>query len=132
MILQRESRPNVALKVNSLIIKKSARVISLGLTTGNHLTFEEHTNFRCQTANYKVHALLRIKKYLALVKVKVLCFAFINKPFNYAMIWIFCRQKIYAKLENLHHGVFKIVFNHYASCHDFLTFNNEVSLHLKH
>ena len=77
-----------------------------GLKTDNHFTFEEHTNYLCQTANYKLHALRRIGKCLPL---DALCFAFINSPFNFTTI--------YAKMENIHHKVFKIGFNHDAS-HD--------------
>ena len=73
MMLGKESRSNVALKVNFLIINKSARVISLGLTTDNHLTYEEDTNYLCQTANYKLHALCRIGKYLPFDKAKHFC-----------------------------------------------------------
>ena len=51
-----------------------------GLKTDNHFTFEEHTNYLCQTANYKLHALRRIRKCLLL---DTLCFASINSPFYY-------------------------------------------------
>ena len=45
----------------------------------------------CSTANYKLNALRRIRKYLTLEKTKLLYNAFINSQFNYAsVICIFC------------------------------------------
>ena len=38
----------------------------------------------CRTANYKLNALPRIRKYLSLEKAKLLCNTFINSQFNYA------------------------------------------------
>ena len=35
-------------------------------------------------ANYKLHALRRIRKYLTFEKSKLLCNAFLNNQFNYA------------------------------------------------
>ena len=50
----------------------------------------------CNTANYKLHALRRIRKYLTLVKVKLLYNPFINNQFNYAsVIWMFRHKKSY-------------------------------------
>ena len=51
------------------------------------------------TANYKLHVLRKIRKYLTLEKAKVLCNAFINSQYNYAsVIWMFCRKKDYLKI----------------------------------
>ena len=44
--------------------------------------------------NYKLHALRRIRKYLLLEKVKLLCNTFINSQFNYALLtWMFCSKR---------------------------------------
>ena len=37
---------------------------------------------QCSTADYKFHALRRIRKYLTLEKTKFLCNAFINNQFD--------------------------------------------------
>ena len=56
----------------------------------------------CSTANQKLYALRRIRKYLNLEKAKLLYNAFIDSRFNYAsVIWMFCRKKVYVKIENI-------------------------------
>ena len=59
-------------------IGESKKVVLLGITIDDLLTFNEHIDNPCRTANYKLHALRRIRKYLSLEKVKLLCNAFTN------------------------------------------------------
>ena len=55
-----------------------------------------YLGFLCHTANYKLDALRRIRKYLSLEKAKLLCNAFINSQFNYApLVWMFCRKTVF-------------------------------------
>ena len=42
------------------------KVVLLSITIDNFLTFNEHIDNLCRTANYKLHALRRIRKYLSL------------------------------------------------------------------
>ena len=84
----------------------------LGITIDNLLYFNEHIDNPCRTANYKLHALRRIRKYLSLEKAKLLCSAFINSQFNYAaLVWMFCRKKQYSKIQKIHHKALKVVYN---------------------
>ena len=84
MILGGKKRNSVKLIINSTEIEESKKVVLLGIITDNLLTFNEHIDNLCRTANYKLHALRRIRKYLSLEKAKLLCNAFINSQFNYA------------------------------------------------
>ena len=77
-------------------IEESKKVDLLGITRyhfvllgiNNHLTFNEHIDNLYRTANYKLHVLRGIRKYL--------CNAFINSQFSYApLVWMFCRKKKY-------------------------------------
>ena len=87
----------------------------------------------CSTANYKLHALRRIRKYLTPVKAGLLYNAFINSQFNYAsVIWMFCRKKDYLKIEKIQDKALKIIYNSNESYEAHLTRNNEVSIHQKH
>ena len=87
----------------------------------------------CSTANYKLHALRRIRKYLTPVKVRLLYNAFINSQFNYAsVIWMFCPKKDYLKIEKIQYKALKIIYNSNESYEALLTRNNEVSIHQKH
>ena len=94
MILGKKKRNLVKLIINRTEIEKSRKVVLLGITIDNLLIFNEHIDNLCRTANYKLHALRRIRKYLPLEKTKLLCNAFIDSQFNYApLVWMFSRKK---------------------------------------
>ena len=87
----------------------------------------------CRTANYKPHALRRIRKYLSLEKAKLLCNAFINSQFNYGpLAWIFCRNKQYIKIQKIHQKALTVVYNSNKNYDELLRDNNEVSIHRNH
>ena len=92
MTLGKSLRQPIILNINQIKVEESQKVVLLGLTIDNRLTFKDHIDILCSTANYKLHALSRIRKYETLEKVKVLYNAFTNSQFNYtSVIWIFCR-----------------------------------------
>ena len=91
MILGKSTRQTIILYIINIKIRESQNVELLGLTIDNGLTFKDHIKTLCRRANYKLHALRRIRKYLPLEKSKPLYNAFINNHFNYASItWMFC------------------------------------------
>ena len=128
MILgKKKNRNSVKLIMNSTEIEENKKVVLLGITTDNLLTFNEHVDNLCRTANYKLHALRRIKRYLSLEKAKLLCNAFINSQFNYApLVWMFCRKKQYLKIQKIHHKALKVVYNSNKNYDELLRDNNEV------
>ena len=67
-------------------MRESQKVMLLGLTIDNCLTFKDHNNTLCRNASNKLHALGRIRKNLTPDKAKVLYNAFINSQFSYASI----------------------------------------------
>ena len=54
----------------------------LGLTIDKELNFSKHIDKLCRNAQYKLHALRRIRKYLSLEKAKMLGNTFIDSQFN--------------------------------------------------
>ena len=97
--------------INSITVKKSNEVILLGLASDNKLVFKKHIENLCRTAQYKLQALTRIRKYFALDKAILLGKTFINIQFNYApLIWMFCRKTLYHKIEKFHHRTLKIIY----------------------
>ena len=98
----------------------------------------DHVYMLCSTANYKLHALRRIRKHLTLEKVKLLYNTFINSQFNYAsVIWMFCRKKDYLKIEKIQYKesikkALKIIYSSNESYDELLTRSNDVSIHQKH
>ena len=133
MILGKKKRNSVKLIINTTEIEESRKVVLLGITIDNLLIFNEHIDNLCRTANYKLHALRRIRKYLSLEKAKLLCNAFINSQFNYALlVWMFCRKKQYLKIQKIHHKALKVVYNSNKNCNKLLWDNDEVSIHQSH
>ena len=52
-ILGKKKRNSVKLIIYSTEIEESKKVVLLGITTDNLLTFNEHNDNLCRTANYK-------------------------------------------------------------------------------
>ena len=86
IILGKVSRLPVLLNINNIKIRESQKVILLGLTIDNCLTFKDHNDTLYRNARYKLHVLRIIRKYLTPDKAKVLYNAFINSQFSYASI----------------------------------------------
>ena len=72
MILGKKKRNSVKLITNTTEIEESRKVILLGITIDNFLISNVHIDNLCGTANYKLHALRKIRKYLSLEKTKLL------------------------------------------------------------
>ena len=124
---------NYSLKIGSLTIKESDKVELLGITIDKAFNFEKHIENLCRSAQYKLHALRRIWKYLTLDKAKILGNAFIDRQFNYApLILMFCHKATYLKMQKNHQKSLKIIYQSDASYDDLLQLNNSVSLHQQH
>ena len=50
--------------INSIPFKESNEVIVLGITIDNKLIFKKHIENLFRTAQYRLHALRRVRKYL--------------------------------------------------------------------
>ena len=100
------------LKINSICVQSSDDVTLLGVMIDKNLTFKKHVGNLVRKAQYKLHALRRIRKFLTIEKAKILGNAFIDSQFNYAsLIWMFCRKTFYSKIEKKnHHRTFKVVY----------------------
>ena len=114
-------------------IKESNAVILLGITTDNKIVFEKHIENLCRTAEYKLHALTRIKKYLTLDKAILLGNTFINSQFNYApLIWMFYRKTLNHKIEKIHHRTLKVIYQSEEPYENVLLEISSVSIHQRH
>ena len=133
MILGKKKRLKYSLKIGSTSIKESDKAELLGITVDKALNFKKHINNLCRTAQYKLHALIRIRKYLTLDKAKLLGKAFINSQFNYApLTWMFCHKTTCLKMQKNHHKSLKVIYQYDASYDDLLQLSNSVSLHQRH
>ena len=77
-ILGKSTRQTTILNINKINIKEFQNVELLSLTIDNRLTFKDHINMLYHSANYKLLALRRVRKYLTLEKSKLLQNAFIK------------------------------------------------------
>ena len=88
------------LKINSIKVEASDDVLLLGITIDKKLTFKQYVENLCRKAQYKLHALRRIRKFLTIENAKMLGSAFIDSQFNYApLLWMCCRKTLYSKIE---------------------------------
>ena len=133
MILGKNKRLKYCLKIRSITIKESDEVELLGITIDKALNFKKHIENLCRTAQYKLHALRRIRKYLTLDKAKLLGNAFIDSQFNYApLIWMFCHKTTCLKIQKIHHKTLKVIYQSDVSYNDQLQLSKSVSLHQLH
>ena len=84
MILGNKSHHKQILKINSIKVEASDDILLLGITIDKKLTFKQHIENLCRKAQYKLHELRRIRKFLTIEKAKILGNAFIDGQFNYA------------------------------------------------
>ena len=66
------------LKINSIKVEASDDVLLLGITIEKKLTFKQHVANLCRKAQYKLHALRRIRIFLTIENAKMLGNAFIE------------------------------------------------------
>ena len=87
--------------------------------------FGGHIENLCRPANFKLHGLRRIRKYLSTEKAWVLCIVFINSQFNYApIIWMFCNKTDCHKIEKIQHRALKVIYDCEKSYKQFLLIKN--------
>ena len=119
--------------INSITVKESNEVILLGITSDNKLVFKKHIENLRRTAQYKLHALTSIRKYLTLDKAILLGNTFINSQFSYApLIWMFCRKTLYHKIEKIHHRTLKVIYQSEESYENLSLESSSVTIHQRH
>ena len=98
-----------------------------------NLTFKKHIDNLVRKAQYKLHALRRIRKFLTIEKAKILGNAFVDSQVNNApLIWMFCRETLYPKIEKTHHMTLKVVSGVDDSYNNLLLSSNSVSIHQRY
>ena len=133
MILGDKPHHKHILKVNSIKVEASDDILLLAITIDKKLTFKQRIGNLCRKAQYKLHALRRIRKFLTIEKVKILCNAFIDSQFNYApLLWMFCRKTLYSKIEKIHHKTLKVIYESNDTYDKLLLQSNTVSVHQRH
>ena len=132
IILNQKNHRRRRMAINSITAKESNKMIVLGITTENKLVFKKHNEYSCRTAQYKLHALISIRKYLTLDEVILLDITFINNQFNCAsLVWLVCRTS-YKKFVKIHHRTLKVIYQSEETYENLLLESSSVSVHQKH
>ena len=133
MILGDKSHHKHILNINSVKVEASDDILLLGIIIDKKLTFKQHIQNLCRKAQYKLHALRRIRNLLIIEKAKILGNAFIDSQFNYApLLWMFCRKTLYSKMEKIHHKTLKIIYESNDTYDNLLLQSSMVSVHQGH
>ena len=132
-ILGDKSHHKHLLKINSIKVEASDDILLLGITIDKKLTFKQHIENLCRKAQYKLHALRRIRKFLTIEKAKILGNAFVDSQFNYApLLWMFCRKTLYSRIEKIHHKTLKVIYESNDTYGNLLLQSNTVSVLQRH
>ena len=78
IMLNQKNHRRQRMAINSITVKESNDVIVLGTTIRNKVIFKKHNEYLCRRAQYKLHALISIRKYLPLDEAILLSNTFIN------------------------------------------------------
>ena len=133
MILSKILYQPEKISVNTFTIDKSDGVELLGLTIDKELIFSKRIDKLCRNAQYKLHALRGIRKYLSLEKAKMLGNTFISSQFNYApLIWMFCRRRLYLKMQKIHQKTLKLIYQSNKTYEELLELSETISIHQRH
>lgn len=107
--------------VITLVVKSSGDVMLLGIKTDKKLTFSKHVEKFWHNAQHKLHALQRIRKFLKIVKTKILGNSFIVSRFSYApLAWMLFRKTCRSKIERIHHKTLQMIYNNNDTYNSFL------------
>ena len=105
---------------NDITLKHSCHEKIFRLTIDNKLSFNEHINNICKTANRKFNALSRIDHYMKQNQNELLLSSFIASHFCYCpFICMFCSKKSTRKINAVHERSLRIILNDYE-CPDSL------------
>ena len=130
MILGDKSHHKYELKINYIKIEPSDGDLLLGITIDKKLTFKQHVENLCRKAQYKRHALRRIRKFLIIKKAKILGNTFIDSQFYYApLLEMFCRKILYSKI---HYKTLKVIYESNDPKDNLLLQSKMVSVHQRH
>ena len=89
--------------------EKSVRL--LGIQIDQNLNFEEHITSLLKDANKKLHALMRIRKYMTQDKSRLIMKTFIESQFNYCpLVWMCHSRDLNNRINKLHERALRVVY----------------------
>ena len=93
------------------LLQNEKKVKLLGVWIDDKMTFEEHVKTLLKKGNQKLHALMRVAKYISEEKLRLLMKTFIESQFNYCpLVWMFHNRRINKRINSLHERALRVVY----------------------
>ena len=129
--------PNRTYTSNSFIyldneFLESENVVTLlGVKIDKNLNFNDHVISLVKKGNQKLHALMRISKFLSKDKLKLIMKTFIESQFNYCpLVWMCHSRVINSKINKLHERALRVVYkNNELTFQELLEMDNSFTIH---
>ena len=107
----RQYSSNSYIFLNDAFLENEKSVKLLGVQIDQNLDFEEHINVLLKEGNSKLHALMRISKYLTQDKLRLIMKNFIESQFNYCpLVWMCHSRGLNHKINKLHERALRVVY----------------------
>ena len=117
IVAENEHRPAyisnsfVYLEEQKELLQSEKIVKLLGVWIDDKMTFENHIKTLLKKGNQKLHALMRVSKYMNEEKLRILMKAFIESQFNYCpLVWMFHSIKLNRRINSLHERALRVVY----------------------
>ena len=92
-------------------LESEDKVKLLGIYIDKKLNFENYIKSILKEANRKLHALMRVSKYLTQDKLRLLLKSFIESQFNYCpLVWMCHSRSLNNKINKLHERSLRVVY----------------------
>ena len=105
----------------------------LGVQIDQNLNFNEHITSLLKKGNQKLHALMRISKYITdKEKLRLIMRTFIESQFNFCpLVWMFHSREVNHKINHLHERALRVVYNNnrYLTFQKLLEMDKSFTIH---
>ena len=130
LLLISKTDDKIALLVGSQIVNSSHSEKLLGITIDNNLTFKEHVSNLCKKSSQKLHALVRISRYISQNKFKIIMKAFITSQFGYCpLVWMFHSRNLNNPVNKIHERALRLVYKDNTSSYTELFIKDNSIIH---
>ena len=123
---------NSYIYLENAFLENEESVKLLGVKIDQNLNFEEHINCLLKECNRKLHALMRVSKYMTdKEKLKLVMRTFIESQFNYCpLIWMCHSRDLNHKINKLHERALRVVYkNRDLTFQQLLEKDNSFTIH---
>ena len=127
------SNAYIYLEKEKQLLQNEKNVKLLGVWIDDKMTFEKHMKILLKKANQKLHALMRVSRYMTEEKLRTLMKTFIESQFNYCpLLWMFHSRHINKRVNSLHERALRVVYkDRISTFEELLEKDNSFTIHDK-